>query len=307
MNTNFKQIESYIHTFEIEFDIIAISETWNDPTTLQYYDLPKYNSFQVCREDAREGGVAIHVHKDIKCSKCISKSLSVNGIFECVTVELAISNKKNIIVSCMYRKPGSNIDIFCENVESIFENIPYNKTIFVCGDFNIDILKQDRHPSTKHFIDIIYSLGLYPLITKPTRITKDTATLIDNIFTNAIDKRTVNGILINDITDHFPVFSLCDYGVIKKHTEMHKCVREHTTDNLKYFVQYLGRDKWGDITSATNVNVAYDTFLSAFIKKYEKHCPLRKINKIHVNKEKTWITVGIKNACHKKIICINNL
>ena len=142
--------------------------------------------------------------------------------------------------------------------------------------------------------------GLYPLITKPTRITKDTATLIDNIFTNAIDKRTVNGILINDITDHFPIFSLCDYGVIKKHTDMHKCVRDHTTDNLKYFVQDLGRENWGDITSATNVNKAYDTFLSAFIKKYEKHCPLRKINKIHVNKEKPWITVGIKNACHKK-------
>ena len=86
--------------------------------------------------------------------------------------------------------------------------------------FNIDILKQDRHPSTKHFIDIIYSLGLYHLITKPTRITKYTATLVDNIFTNSIDKRTVNGIIINDITDHFPVFSLCDYGVIKKHTEM---------------------------------------------------------------------------------------
>ena len=85
MNTDFKQIESYIHTFEIEFDIIAISETWNDPTTLQYYELPKYNSFQVCREDAIGGGVAIYVHKDINCSKCISKYLTVNGIFECVT------------------------------------------------------------------------------------------------------------------------------------------------------------------------------------------------------------------------------
>ena len=149
MDTNFKQIESYIHTFEIEFDIIAISETWNDPTTLRYYELPKYNSFQVCREDARGGGVALYVHKDIQCSKCISKSLTVNGIFECVTIELAIPNKKNIIVSCIYRKPGSNIDTFCENVERIFENNPHNKTIFLCGDFNIDILKQDRHLSTK--------------------------------------------------------------------------------------------------------------------------------------------------------------
>ena len=42
--------------------------------------------------------MALYVHKDIKCSKCITKSLTENGIFECVTAELAIPNKKNIIV-----------------------------------------------------------------------------------------------------------------------------------------------------------------------------------------------------------------
>ena len=141
---------------------------------IQHYNIMislSITHFQVCREDARGGEVALYVHKDIKCSKCISKSLSVNEIFECVTVEFAIPNKKIIISSCIYHKPGSNNDAFCENVERIFENNPHNKTIFLCGDFNIDILKQDRHLSTKHFIDIIYSLGLYPLITKPILIT----------------------------------------------------------------------------------------------------------------------------------------
>ena len=69
-------------------------------------------------------------------------------------------------------------------------------------------------------------------------MTKDTATLMD-IFTNAIDKRTVNGILINGITDQFPVFSLCNYGVIRKPTVMHKYVRDHTTDNLKCVLQKI--------------------------------------------------------------------
>ena len=87
--------------------------------------------------------MAIYVHKGITCLKCISKSLSVNDIFECVTVELDIPHKNNIIGSCIYRKPGSNIDTFCENVERTFENNPHNKTIFVCGYFNIDIMKQD--------------------------------------------------------------------------------------------------------------------------------------------------------------------
>ena len=81
---------------------------------------------------------------------------------------------------------------------------------------------------------------------------------------------------------------------------MHKYVRDHTTDNLKCFAEDLDREKWGDITSVTNVDVAYDTFLSAFITKYEKHCPIRKINKKHVNKEKPRITIGIRKACHKK-------
>ena len=80
----------------------------------------------------------------------------------------------------------------------------------------------------------------------------------------------------------------------------------HNDKKIQAMPEDLDREKWGDITSATNVDVAYDTFLSAFITKYEKHCPIRRINKKHVNKEKTWITVGIRNACHKKMTCITN-
>ena len=47
---------------------------------------------------------------------------------------------------------------------------------------------------------------------------------------------------------------------------MHQYVRDHTTDNLKCFAEDLDSEKWGDITSTTTVDGAYDTFLSAFIK-----------------------------------------
>ena len=53
----------------------------------------------------------------------------------------------------------------------------------------------------------MYSCGLYPLINKPTRVTLDTATIIDNIYTNNIDI-SYSGILIeDDISDHLPVFT----------------------------------------------------------------------------------------------------
>ena len=48
--------------------------------------------------------------------------------------------------------------------------------------------------------------GLYPSITKPSRITTSSATLIDNIFTNNIFNIQFSGLLCNDISDHLPIY-----------------------------------------------------------------------------------------------------
>ena len=46
---------------------------------------------------------------------------------------------------------------------------------------------------------------LFPVITKPTRITHISATLIDNIFLDSrLTGKTVNKILVDDISDHLP-------------------------------------------------------------------------------------------------------
>ena len=50
------------------------------------------------------------------------------------------------------------------------------------------------------------SYGLFSLITKPTRISHNSATLIDNIFTNCIHSELDAGIICSDISDHMPIF-----------------------------------------------------------------------------------------------------
>ena len=64
------------------------------------------------------------------------------------------------------------------------------------------------HQPTSEFLDLMYSNMLFPLIMRPTRITSNTATLIDNIFTNNLNHVTFNGLLFTDISDHLPVFSI---------------------------------------------------------------------------------------------------
>ena len=59
---------------------------------------------------------------------------------------------------------------------------------------------------------MLFSLGMYPLIDKPSRITYSSGTLIDNIFTNELNSNIISGFLINDISDHIPVFCVCSYS-----------------------------------------------------------------------------------------------
>ena len=78
----------------------------------------------------------------------------------------------------------------------------------MCGDFNVDLLKYSCHDATSNFIDQLYSYGLHPLIMRPTRITKESATIIDNIFTNELQRISPSGLIINDLSDHLPIFQI---------------------------------------------------------------------------------------------------
>ena len=70
-------------------------------------------------------------------------------------------------------------------------------------DHNLDLLKETKHAPTERFISANLSLGLVPTITRPTRITRNTATLIDNIFISQTWLENFEcGILVDDISDH---------------------------------------------------------------------------------------------------------
>ena len=77
-------------------------------------------------------------------------------------------------------------------------------------------VNEDIHaPTTDEFIDMLSSYSLlYPSITKPTRFTSKTATLIDNIFTNSHAKQTA-GIIISDISDHLSIFTVIKLSVYR--------------------------------------------------------------------------------------------
>ena len=50
--------------------------------------------------------------------------------------------------------------------------------------FNIDLFKIDTNGQTTDFINGMFASAFYPTISRPTRVTQQTATIIDNIIAN---------------------------------------------------------------------------------------------------------------------------
>ena len=72
------------------------------------------------------------------------------------------------------------------------------------GDFNLNLMNYQSHNLTGEFLDMMYSNTFFPLITRPTRITSHSATLIDNIFQNSLETNLLSSLLFTDISDHLP-------------------------------------------------------------------------------------------------------
>ena len=144
----------------------------------------------------------------------------------------------------------------------------------------------------------MFSYDLLPLINKPTRVNLNSATLIHNIFTNSPNSK-VNGVLINDISDHMPIFSIISNAQYAKSPNKKlgykKTVRKEDINNIK---TELNSTDWSSIYETQDTNKAYNIFIEQIQLVCNKHYPLKRVNgKKVINKP--WVTKGILKA-HKK-------
>ena len=80
------------------------------------------------------------------------------------------------------------------------------KELYVLGHININMSNYNTDNKTSVFLDMLPDTGFIPLITKVSRMTDHTSTLIDHIYTNAPPKISKSEICLADSTDHLPVF-----------------------------------------------------------------------------------------------------
>ena len=181
LSKHFDDLSEYISTLNISFSAIGISETWLNNSTEHLFNIPGYNFISNIRQHKSGGGVGLYIKSNLKFKPRIDLQSTDNRLYESIFAEIIQPNSRNIIVGCIYKPPDTSVTEFNNSISSILSTISFeNKLSYIMGDFNINILNEN-HQATNDFINLMNSNCLYPAISKPTRVTPTTATLIDGL------------------------------------------------------------------------------------------------------------------------------
>ncbi len=190
-------------------DIILLCETFLNVKNEKLYQLPNYQFVSKCRQNKTCGGVGIYIKNELSYKIKDELATHDEGKFESIFIEI-VNNDTKYIVGEIYRAPNTNEQSSIDNYESTLMKLNNTKVDCIIGtDQNFDYLKLDKHKKKQDLLNNFFNHGYIPTIIKPTRITHNTATLIDNIYIKTSkNTKLKSGIIITDISDHLPVF-LC--------------------------------------------------------------------------------------------------
>jgi hypothetical protein len=147
---------------------------------------------------------------------------------------------------------------------------------------------------------MLFSNALYPIITKPTRITSHSATLIDHIYTNSSNLDLTAGILTLDITDHLPIFCLLSDNKFRSEKPV-IYYRDCRKFNKDTYLCDLKNTNW-DILYDNDINISTKNILNTIQNIINKHAPMKLASRSKLKQiNKPWLTRGIiRSAKHKQ-------
>ncbi len=141
------------------------------------------------------GGVLIYVKDNIKCERIIFKEAAT---LEYVALKIILSQQMSFILIGLYRPPSAN-ETFYDQLTDMLKECNHNKELILMGDYNLNWEDKGKRRKLKTITD---KYNLQQLIRGPTRITKNSSTVLDLVFSNKPERITKSYSLITGLSDH---------------------------------------------------------------------------------------------------------
>src|ERR1700733_12446075 len=293
----------YLDNLEAKFHVITLTETWTTEDNEDLLNYPGYKTFAKSRIGGKDGGggVAVLVNESLQCKLCDQLPINMSS-FEAIFIHITGPNSGPLLIGSLYRPPDGNLELFHSELEKILNVVDKIKgTAYICGDYNLNLLNLDTHKQTEDFFNLMSTFLFRPLIQAPTRITSSSSTLIDNIFTNSLSTKECPGILIADISDHLPVFTIIASKPLNIGKPKYITYRHKQTNALLNFTNDLAKEEWTETLSLKDPDHILLSFKSKLLNSYNNNYPLitRKA-KIYKTKLKAWMSPSLIKSCKTK-------
>lgn len=281
--------------YSAKYDVVAISETWLNPSVTNSEILPHgYEIYRKDRDNRTGGGVLLAVKENIAVKSC----LTLPG--ETVAIEIKLASNKLLLFVVCYRAPNDRE--FLSQFKIIADTASQSKysMALITGDFNYPgirwvngsgFVNSDVGPEYE-FVNLLSDGFLYQLVESPTReenildlILSNNADLVDTVFVDS-----TNGLPSDHNCIYFDFFrspklinSPFRYVYDIKNADF-ESLRDHLLSNAKA------------INNAETDN-ALQTWKNDFFKAVNNFVPRRKVRH---SQRAPWIDCDLAYAIKKK-------
>ena len=173
-------------------------------------------------------------------------------------------------------------------------------------------MKNDIDANTSTLLDFLTSNLFVPHIIHPTRITPNSKTLIDNIFSNSPNfSEGISGNITLSISDHLAKFLLIPMNLVDVPSKIYSSKRDTKNFDRENFLLDLLDIDWSSVIKLEreDPNYSFNLYENTLNSLIDKYIPLRKITQKELKQQyKPWITndmlrsINAREKLYKKFI-----
>ena len=298
LQKNYENLACLLKSLGHSFSIVSLSETWLKHETNNLYQIQGYDQISLHRKGKIGGGVALYVQNSLTYR--LRKDLDImHDALEATFIELDIGQTKPTVFGSCYHPPSSSFRQFQQSLESILHKVTVieGKDVILGGDFNTDLSKINEN-NVKDLLDTLLTYGLFPTVSKPTRVTESCSSLLDNFFSSNLTTQSIEtGVITSDISDHYCPYYFSKSSPSTKHKLLPKS-RKFSPESIAKFNAAL-TDSFASFYSIQDANVACNELVETIQKAADEHFPFQDLPKRRTPKF-PYITQGLLSSINRK-------
>lgn len=278
---NVRSLYTHLNELQVEFNdtafcMLGFTESWlneNIPNSL--IPIKGYSVVRLDRQvNKRGGGVIIYIRNDLSWSYIDKLSLVSDSDIEALTIIIKRKYQKKLCVTLVYLPPAGNVSSGIKRLSEIGEIVDKTgATWIIGGDVNINYNDKKSLGMKNITNQLINKLSLTQLITKHTRTTDSTSSLIDHIYTNDIYEVKESGVITYGLSDHYVTYTILKRNLDKEPKISFSCrtMKGYSIDKLHEILEDIS---WNDFFLLQDVNESWNYIYVSYLKALDKIAPI---------------------------------